>query len=1289
MPLNPITTITGNGIPGSVSAAYTTGTTSWIISTQDIPGQVTVGTFPNALNANTITTQNLTYNWPYRGGKNLSSLPVSINSSTYIYTPLGISSVGIVFMSPYSGLTAGGSNGTVWNINSVVAEIVGEDIYSGDPTSTGLYRYKNSKFINNNAWGSVTGSTWSSSGYRQTDGHSKILGWARDGYPIYGPYGYSIANSSTSSVVRLVSGYAVDDGVTDRPTSRNVIAGSAVNSGTVVNVFSSSGIGAGMSVSSPEITGNVKIVRVVGRNLYLNTPVTLTAGTSITASYPTGVFLEDWYYNEEGVTSLTLDRFNGRVCVTPDFPTGTYAYFLTENSSGIPQFPYIIGPTFYGKLFADSNDSTLETLLTNAISAVFTPAFTSTVTNYYVTVENQQSSIYFVPKTRNSFATILFNNTSTVVSNQASPLIQLPVGLTTSTFTVTSQYQTTSTYTVTVERVKSPVNQLFSLTTNRGIISPAYAPLYNGPYRLTVNSNVTDITITAARFHPNSTVVLNGTNITNSPSITLNLDIGINPVSIVVTAQNGDVRTYTLDITRLSDISLLSGIEVSTGTLTPSFNNSTFYYYSNVTYFDTTATIKATAIDSSSQIFVNEELTPSGQYATPLNLNLGVNAQIIKVVSSDQSNFHRYRVLFVRPNSPINTLDSITVSTGSLTPAFASTVTDYTVNIGHYETAIEVTAEVTDADAYLSINYQSFLSGTPYLYSDLVVGSNIVRIQVVAPNGIEKIYTVNVIRAGSPISTLSEFVVGNAIISPVFDSNTFNYSSTVSYTIDNVTIRPKVTESNASISINNVSILSGATSPPIALGVASTTTILTKVIAQDGINSSTYTLSIFRKANYDSTLAALTISPLGTIGLLPSFSPDILSYNAAYLFTDTDITITAYTNAIGGTISISRKILSSITGPYNVNSGVPVTFSLVLGLQTFEITSIAPDPSYTTKYTIDVYKADNSISTLDNLRVSVGELNPIFDKNVYFYNLALPHRTTSVTVTPTFTDPIGSTATIATQYFVSNNQESNPINLHIGPNSIPVVCFAADYRSFYTGYTIIAERAAQELSDDPNLVALETNAGLLQPAFNTNISDYTLTVPYTVPSIKIKPTKSQYASSVRINELPVNSAEYSPAINLTVGQNLITVKVTAQDRATTKTFNLNITRIGSTVSTLDNLFVSPGYLEPAFDKNIVDYIVSLPYTTLTASVKPVLTDSNAQQAINGIGLVKGFWCPAIPLNVGDNKIRVDVLAGDNLTPSVYTVNFKRASGRIFDPVTLFLSTTTLTVSVVDQGDGNV
>lgn len=77
---------------------------------------------------------------------------------------------------------------------------------------------------------------------------------------------------------------------------------------------------------------------------------TRAGGPSLTA-YPPGTFTNDYIYSHK---SGSLDENNGRFCITPDFPEGTYAYFITVDSNQVPKFPYIIGKNFYS-LPVDSN----------------------------------------------------------------------------------------------------------------------------------------------------------------------------------------------------------------------------------------------------------------------------------------------------------------------------------------------------------------------------------------------------------------------------------------------------------------------------------------------------------------------------------------------------------------------------------------------------------------------------------------------------------------------------------------------------------------------------------------------------------------------------------------------------------------------------------------------------------------------------------------------------------------------------------------------------------------------
>ncbi len=61
--------------------------------------------------------------------------------------------------------------------------------------------------------------------------------------------------------------------------------------------------------------------------------------------YPLGAYIEDFEYI---IGSGDLDEYNGRFCVTPEYPNGTYAYFVTIDDNLNPTYPYTPGPYYYG-----------------------------------------------------------------------------------------------------------------------------------------------------------------------------------------------------------------------------------------------------------------------------------------------------------------------------------------------------------------------------------------------------------------------------------------------------------------------------------------------------------------------------------------------------------------------------------------------------------------------------------------------------------------------------------------------------------------------------------------------------------------------------------------------------------------------------------------------------------------------------------------------------------------------------------------------------------------------------
>ena len=126
--------------------------------------------------------------------------------------------------------------------------------------------------------------------------HSPIIGFAFDGFPVYGPYGFANSDGS-GGIVRESSSY----------TLRSITQRHTLPDGTVLP-----------------------------SNQW---------GPDVSAQFPLGSYVEDYTY-APGVGSL--DQYNGRFVVTPQYPQGTYAYFVSLNAAGSSVYPYIIGPQYYG-----------------------------------------------------------------------------------------------------------------------------------------------------------------------------------------------------------------------------------------------------------------------------------------------------------------------------------------------------------------------------------------------------------------------------------------------------------------------------------------------------------------------------------------------------------------------------------------------------------------------------------------------------------------------------------------------------------------------------------------------------------------------------------------------------------------------------------------------------------------------------------------------------------------------------------------------------------------------------
>ena len=126
-------------------------------------------------------------------------------------------------------------------------------------------------------------------------------------------------------------------------------------------------------------------------------------------------------------------------------------------------------------------------------------------------------------------------------------------------------------------------------------------------------------------------------------------------------------------------------------------------------------------------------------------------------------------------------------------------------------------------------------------------------------------------------------------------------------------------------------------------------------------------------------------------------------------------------------------------------------------------------------------------------------------------------------------------------------------------------------------------------------------------------------------------------------------------IPLSVGSNVITIEVTAEDDSTTGTYTVTVTRFLSSDATLRELTLSDVSL--SFDRAKTAYTASASNNVTQTTVTPTLNHSSASYEIELGGVVDDDGL--IPLAVGINVITVEVTAENGTTTQTYSVTVKR------------------------------
>ena len=712
------------------------------------------------------------------------------------------------------------------------------------------------------------------------------------------------------------------------------------------------------------------------------------------------------------------------------------------------------------------------------------------------------------------------------------------------------------------------------------VLSTATTLVYStGPsnynYTTSVDPTTTSLSVEPTPNDPNAIVTVNGVVVKNGNSsgqIPLN---GIVTTTINLTSISQDLTdtlTYSIVVYESgSNDAFLSALSISTGnTLIPSTSSAGIYSYTtSVNPLVTSLNVTPTTVDPTATVTVNGIAVASGSASGSVPLNATGTTTINTVVTAqDGKTVLTYSIIVSKTGSNIATLSGLSLSTGTALISstgsgnFSSGVLNYTTAIKFGTASLTVTPVATDANATITVNGTSVTSGHASGAITINPGAGAVTnitIVVKAQDGTLNTYSIVVSTNGTNVATLSSLTISTGTLLAGAGPN---YTTGVASGTASVTVTPTATDPNSIITVGTspsptVVVASGAASGNLTLS-ANPTTIYISVKSQDASTTKNYSIAVSTNGSNNNSLSALTLSSGSTlVGTGPNYttsiSPGTLSITETPTAADPTATITV--NGIAVTSG-------SASGPISINQTAGATTTIT--------TVVTAQDNSTKTYTIGVSTNGSNNANLTSTVLSTGTaLVPVTGSYSANYTTSVSPGTSSLTVTPTAADP-SATITVqlgasGTPVAVASGVASGSLALNATGTTLIVIKVQSQDASSSKSYAITVSLNG---SNNASLKTIAMSTGILgTPSTTGNITNYPGTVSPNTSSLTITPTAQDSHATITVNGLTVVSGNQSSVISLNAtGTTTINILVTAENKTTTASYVITVSRTGSTIA---------------------------------------------------------------------------------------------------------------------------
>ena len=701
----------------------------------------------------------------------------------------------------------------------------------------------------------------------------------------------------------------------------------------------------------------------------------------------------------------------------------------------------------------------------------------------------------------------------------------------------------------------------------------------------------------------------------------------------------------------VSDASLKS-LSLNPGALSDTFVPGRTFYQASVDYGVTSTAVTAEPKQDTATAVVKQDgvVKPGGV----VSLGPGDNTITVEVTAEDGETMRTYTVV-VTPAGPSEdaTLDGLTLS-GVLEGnwGFMSDVIDYDVGVDNGVTSTTVTATLNDSGASYVVQLDAVTDEDRMI--DLAEGDNEITVVVTAEDDVTtEEYTVTVTRAEPPASSDASLsgldLTGVLEGSWGFMSDDFDYDVDVGNGVTSTTVTATLNDSGASYVVQ----LGGVTDEDRMIELAEGDNEITVVVtAEDEVATETYTVTVTRaEPSGDATLYGLELTGVAEEDL--GFMSDDIDYDVEVGNGVTSTTVTAtlndenasYVVQLGGVTDEDRMIDLEV-GDNEIT--VVVTAEDDLTTKTYTVTVTRATPSN------DAFLFSLSLSGVDDDVLD-------FATGTYSYRVDVANGLTSTKVTATTNDAAANVKiTLGTTVAESNAMVDLTVDLAVGENEIIVEVTSRDGTK--QEYTVTVDRAGPPPSSDASLSALSLSwVSAEDLGFMSDDINYGVTVAHGLTETMVEATTTDAGASYVVNFGGAEDTDRS--IDLAVGDNEITVVVTAADSRTMMTYTVTVARESEPElddATLWKLELSDVTLSPVFVPATEMYTpppVANGVTSTTVTAIPNHADATYVVQLDGVDDLDG----TVELDVGDNVITVVVTAADDMATKTYKVTVNRAA----------------------------